>query len=97
LGNVHANSNLIVADSSHGLLLGAILERTRGFGTILALCDGDLPNFDVLNQMNFPQSVLDSITFLPWSRLNSVESKHSIFLICFHFIKRFHTSTSNHQ
>ncbi|KAJ3279968.1 tRNA (adenine(58)-N(1))-methyltransferase non-catalytic subunit TRM6, partial [Blyttiomyces sp. JEL0837] len=71
MGNVHAGQRLLVVDSSSGLLIGAILERTQGIGSIVALCDGDMPHFETLKQMNFPPEVIQSVTFLSWNRLEA--------------------------
>ncbi|OBZ84806.1 tRNA (adenine(58)-N(1))-methyltransferase non-catalytic subunit TRM6 [Choanephora cucurbitarum] len=66
LGNVHANSKLLVVDDTQGLIVSSLLERMGGFGQLVALHEGEFHNYDILRYMNFPkstQSILHTVPF----------------------------------
>ncbi|KAL1924604.1 uncharacterized protein VTP21DRAFT_4258 [Calcarisporiella thermophila] len=67
--NVHAHSKLLVVDDTQGMVLAGVAERMGGYGSILAIHDGEFPNYDVLRYMNFSQSVLDTIKMLSWAKV----------------------------
>ncbi|KAI9334613.1 adenine(58)-N(1)-methyltransferase non-catalytic subunit TRM6, partial [Obelidium mucronatum] len=79
--NVMASSNMLVADSAGGLIVGALLERmthgTRDLGgRILAMMDGDMPNFDLVNEMNLDKETVErTLDSLSWSRLEVGENE----------------------
>ncbi|KAJ3286891.1 tRNA (adenine(58)-N(1))-methyltransferase non-catalytic subunit trm6 [Rhizoclosmatium sp. JEL0117] len=79
--NVMASSNILVCDSTGGLILSALLERmTHGDrdlgGRLFAMLDGDMPNFDIVKEMNTAEGVVErTIDYLSWSRIEPVEGE----------------------
>ncbi|KAJ3031105.1 UNVERIFIED_CONTAM: tRNA (adenine(58)-N(1))-methyltransferase non-catalytic subunit trm6 [Siphonaria sp. JEL0065] len=79
--NVMASSNILVADSVGGLVVGSLLERmtqgSQGFGgKVFAMMDGDMPNFDLVNEMNLDKSVIEkTLDYLSWSRFEKGENE----------------------
>ena len=43
LGNIRAGNKMIVMETCSGLVLGAMMERMGGFGSIIQLYPGDGP------------------------------------------------------
>ncbi|KAJ3415015.1 tRNA (adenine(58)-N(1))-methyltransferase non-catalytic subunit trm6 [Chytridiales sp. JEL 0842] len=69
MGNITASSKVLLVDSTQGILLASVLERTGGMGNILALTDTDTPNFELLKHCNFDEKTRASVATIPWERL----------------------------
>ncbi|KAI8805919.1 Gcd10p family-domain-containing protein [Cladochytrium replicatum] len=73
-GNVRAGSKLLVVDDCGGLVVGAMLERMGGFGTIGWVHEHtSSPSLDLIQQLNFPREQLDMIVPMAWGELDSFE------------------------
>ncbi|KAJ1327314.1 hypothetical protein BSLG_010656 [Batrachochytrium salamandrivorans] len=72
LANVRAGSNFLVVDDMAGLLVGAMLERMQGHGSITVLHDKDQAALDLVRMMNFPATVTNTIYSLPWFHLDAL-------------------------
>ncbi|RCH90847.1 tRNA (adenine(58)-N(1))-methyltransferase non-catalytic subunit trm6, partial [Rhizopus stolonifer] len=67
LGNIHANSKLLVIDDTQGLIVSSLLERMGGFGQLVALHEGDFHNYDILRYMNFPKNIQNILHTVPFA------------------------------
>lgn len=65
LANVRANSKLLVVDDTQGLIVSSVLERMGGYGKLVAIHDGDYPNYDILRYMSFPKSIQGILHTVP--------------------------------
>ncbi|KAJ8652243.1 hypothetical protein O0I10_012151 [Lichtheimia ornata] len=73
LANVRSNSKVLVVDDTQGLIVSAVAERMGGYGTIVAIHDGDNHNYDVLRYMNFSRRILDTIHTVPLSKIDPAD------------------------
>ncbi|KAJ2759289.1 tRNA (adenine(58)-N(1))-methyltransferase non-catalytic subunit trm6, partial [Coemansia nantahalensis] len=53
LANVYAAARVLAVDDGQGMLVSALLSRIGETGTVFALHDGDVHNYDLLRYMNF--------------------------------------------
>lgn len=72
MANVRASSRLIVVESCQGLVLGAVMERMGGYGSVVQVYSGDFPARFALDYYNFPDSMLQMVCGLPLNRVNTV-------------------------
>lgn len=63
--NIGAGSRVIVVDSFHGIILGAVVERAGPTGNVLLLHEGPRASADAINKFNFPSDVRKSISIAP--------------------------------
>ncbi|CAH1262473.1 TRMT6 [Branchiostoma lanceolatum] len=78
VGNIHAHSKVIVVDSCQGLVLGAVMERMAGLGTLVQVYHGDFPFRHVYDAFNFPASFDETMLPFPMNQLNCLHSPQSI-------------------
>ncbi|XP_012866548.1 PREDICTED: tRNA (adenine(58)-N(1))-methyltransferase non-catalytic subunit TRM6 [Dipodomys ordii] len=71
LGNIRAGNKMIVMETCSGLVLGAMMERMGGFGSIIQLYPGDGPVRVATTCFGFPKSFFSGLYEFP---LNKVES-----------------------
>ncbi|XP_078086465.1 tRNA (adenine(58)-N(1))-methyltransferase non-catalytic subunit TRM6 [Mustelus asterias] len=74
LGNIHAGSKVLVAESCAGLVLGAVMERLGGFGSVVHLYPGSLPIRAAMENFGFPKSFYNHLYDFPINKLNSLLS-----------------------
>ncbi|XP_041038799.1 tRNA (adenine(58)-N(1))-methyltransferase non-catalytic subunit TRM6 isoform X1 [Carcharodon carcharias] len=74
LGNIHAGSKVIVAETCAGLVLGAVMERLGGFGSVVHLYPGSLPIRAAMENFGFPKSFYNHLYDFPINKLNSLLS-----------------------
>ncbi|EGF78315.1 hypothetical protein BATDEDRAFT_90810 [Batrachochytrium dendrobatidis JAM81] len=72
LANVKAGSSFLVVDDMSGLLVGAMLEKMQGHGKITVLHDKDSAVLNLVNMMNFPSEVSNTVYTLPWFHLDAL-------------------------
>jgi len=77
LSNVQAESNALVVDGGMGVLLGAVTERTAGYGKVLNVYLGQQPSVEGLKLFNFPQQVIDSVYNYPIDSIPELRRKMS--------------------
>lgn len=63
--NIRTGSRVIVVDSFHGVILGAVTERAGSTGNILFLYEGPKASTDAVNKFNFSSDVWQSISIAP--------------------------------
>ncbi|KAJ2721720.1 tRNA (adenine(58)-N(1))-methyltransferase non-catalytic subunit trm6 [Coemansia sp. Benny D115] len=70
LANVYGGARVMAVDDGQGLLIGALLSRMGGCGTVFGVHDGDVHNYDILRYMNFSAETKEALQTLPWSKLD---------------------------
>ncbi|NP_001090141.1 tRNA methyltransferase 6 L homeolog [Xenopus laevis] len=71
LGNIHARSKVIVMETCAGLVLGAVMERLGGLGSVVQMYSGGGPVRAATDSFGFPKSFYKGLCEFP---LNKVES-----------------------
>ncbi|KAE8600860.1 hypothetical protein XENTR_v10013430 [Xenopus tropicalis] len=71
LGNIHAGSKVIVMETCAGLVLGAVMERLGGLGSVIQMYPGGGPVRAATDSFGFPKSFYKGLYEFP---LNKVES-----------------------
>ncbi|KAJ3339472.1 tRNA (adenine(58)-N(1))-methyltransferase non-catalytic subunit trm6 [Gonapodya sp. JEL0774] len=74
-GNVRFGARVLVVDEVAGLLVGAVMERLGGAGTVLAIHDSEENKFDCLPYLNWGRSEQDRLQTLPWGRVMKGEDE----------------------
>ncbi|KAG8430835.1 hypothetical protein GDO86_019916 [Hymenochirus boettgeri] len=74
LGNIHAGSKVIVMETCAGLVLGAVMERLGGLGSVIQMYPGGGPVRAATDSFGFTKSFYKILTEFP---LSKVESLHS--------------------
>ncbi|NXH10072.1 TRM6 methyltransferase, partial [Bucco capensis] len=74
LGNVHAGNKMIVMETCAGLVLGAVMERMGGYGTIIQLYPGGGPVRAATGCFGFPKHFFDHLHEFPLSKVHSLLS-----------------------
>ena len=72
--NVCSCKSILVAESTSGLVLGAVAERLGGYGVILNTYFQSHPSIVMLERFNFEQKVKDAILHFPFSRVNRLHA-----------------------
>lgn len=72
--NVCSCKSIMVAESTSGLVLGAVAERLGGYGVILNTYFQSHPSIVMLERFNFDQKVKDTIFHFPYSRVNRLHA-----------------------
>ncbi|NXN13480.1 TRM6 methyltransferase, partial [Indicator maculatus] len=74
LGNVHAGSKMLVMETCAGLVLGAVMERMGGYGTIIQMYPGGGPLRAATSCFGFPKHFFDTLHEFPLSKVESLLS-----------------------
>uniref|UniRef100_A0A8C3P5C4 tRNA (adenine(58)-N(1))-methyltransferase non-catalytic subunit TRM6 n=1 Tax=Cyanoderma ruficeps TaxID=181631 RepID=A0A8C3P5C4_9PASS len=72
LGNVHAGTKMIVMETCAGLVLGAVMERMGGYGSIVQMYPGGGPVRAATSCFGFPREFFDNLHEFPLSRVQSL-------------------------
>ncbi|MBZ3886154.1 tRNA (adenine(58)-N(1))-methyltransferase non-catalytic subunit TRM6 [Sciurus carolinensis] len=72
LGNIRAGNKMIVMETCSGLVLGAMMERMGGFGSIIQLYPGDGPVRVATACFGFPKSFLSGLYEFPLNKVDSL-------------------------
>uniref|UniRef100_UPI00398F1703 tRNA (adenine(58)-N(1))-methyltransferase non-catalytic subunit TRM6 n=1 Tax=Pristiophorus japonicus TaxID=55135 RepID=UPI00398F1703 len=75
LGNIHAGCKVIVAETCAGLVLGAVMERLGGFGSVVHMYPGSMPIRAAMENFGFPKSFYSHLYDFPINNLNSLLSR----------------------
>ncbi|KAM3852824.1 tRNA (adenine(58)-N(1))-methyltransferase non-catalytic subunit TRM6 isoform 2-T2 [Vipera latastei] len=73
-GNVHAGNKMIVMETCAGLVLGAVMERMGGYGSIVQIYPGEGPVRAATSCFGFPKTFFDTLSEFPLSKVASVLS-----------------------
>lgn len=74
LGNIHAGSKVIVVETCAGLVLGAVIERMGGFGSVIQMYQGGEPGRAATDCFGFPKSFLGMLHEFPLGKVHSLLS-----------------------
>ncbi|NWZ36348.1 TRM6 methyltransferase, partial [Brachypodius atriceps] len=74
LGNVHAGNKMIVMETCAGLVLGAVMERMGGYGSIIQMYPGGGPVRAATSCFGFPKAFFDNLHEFPLSKVQSLLS-----------------------
>ncbi|KAM4842254.1 tRNA (adenine(58)-N(1))-methyltransferase non-catalytic subunit TRM6 isoform 2-T2 [Thomomys bottae] len=72
LGNIRAGNKMIVMETCSGLVLGAMMERMGGFGSIIQLYPGDGPVRVATACFGFPKSFYSGLYEFPLNKVDSL-------------------------
>lgn len=73
-GNIHAGCKIIVAETCAGLVLGSVMERLGGYGSVIHMYPGSMPIRAAMENFGFPNSFYDHLHDFPINQLNSLLS-----------------------
>ncbi|XP_069811710.1 tRNA (adenine(58)-N(1))-methyltransferase non-catalytic subunit TRM6 isoform X2 [Dendropsophus ebraccatus] len=74
LGNIHAGSKVIVMETCAGLVLGSVMERMGGFGSVIQMYPGGGPVRAATDCFGFPKSFYQTLYEFPLSKLEALVS-----------------------
>ncbi|NXP07717.1 TRM6 methyltransferase, partial [Thinocorus orbignyianus] len=74
LGNIRAGNKMIVVETCAGLVLGAVMERMGGYGSIIQMYPGGGPVRAATSCFGFPKSFFDNLHEFPLSKVDSLLS-----------------------
>ncbi|XP_041662072.1 tRNA (adenine(58)-N(1))-methyltransferase non-catalytic subunit TRM6 [Cheilinus undulatus] len=72
LANVHAGSKVLVFETCAGLVLGAVMERMGGFGSVIQMYPGGEPLRPGVESFGFPSHFHDMLHDFPICRVNAL-------------------------
>ncbi|KAM5163379.1 tRNA (adenine(58)-N(1))-methyltransferase non-catalytic subunit TRM6 [Mantella aurantiaca] len=74
LGNIHAGSKIIVMETCAGLVLGSVMERMGGYGSVIQMYPGTGPVRAATDCFGFPKSFYKTLYEFPLSKVESLVS-----------------------
>ncbi|XP_034555450.1 tRNA (adenine(58)-N(1))-methyltransferase non-catalytic subunit TRM6 [Notolabrus celidotus] len=72
LGNIHAGSKVLVFETCAGLVLGAVMERMGGYGSVIQMYPGGEPVRAGVESFGFPTHFHDTLHDFPICRVNAL-------------------------
>ncbi|CAG01490.1 unnamed protein product, partial [Tetraodon nigroviridis] len=72
LANVHAGSKVLVFETCSGLVLGAVMERMGGFGSVIQMYPGGEPLRPGVESFGFPSHFHDMLHEFPICHVNAL-------------------------
>ncbi|XP_068198370.1 tRNA (adenine(58)-N(1))-methyltransferase non-catalytic subunit TRM6 [Antennarius striatus] len=72
LANIHAGSKILVFETCAGLVLGAIMERMGGYGSVIQMYPGGEPFRAGVESFGFPSHFHDTLHEFPICHVNSL-------------------------
>ncbi|XP_038078991.1 tRNA (adenine(58)-N(1))-methyltransferase non-catalytic subunit TRM6-like [Patiria miniata] len=76
--NIQSGINVMMMETCQGLLLGAIMERMAGKGTVVQIHSESAPVRLAVEAYNFPSSYKDTLHAFPLDQLGFLEPKESV-------------------
>ncbi|XP_017311740.1 tRNA (adenine(58)-N(1))-methyltransferase non-catalytic subunit TRM6 [Ictalurus punctatus] len=74
LGNIHAGSKIIVFETCAGLVLGSVMERMGGHGSVIQMYPGGGPVRAGMESFGFPSHFHDTLNEFPLCKVNALLS-----------------------
>ncbi|XP_048356162.1 tRNA (adenine(58)-N(1))-methyltransferase non-catalytic subunit TRM6 [Sphaerodactylus townsendi] len=74
LGNIHAGNKMIVMETCAGLVLGAVMERMGGYGSLIQMYPGGGAVRTATNCFGFPESFFQTLYEFPLNKVGSLLS-----------------------
>uniref|UniRef100_A0A672S2E8 tRNA (adenine(58)-N(1))-methyltransferase non-catalytic subunit TRM6 n=1 Tax=Sinocyclocheilus grahami TaxID=75366 RepID=A0A672S2E8_SINGR len=72
LGNIHAGSKIIVFETCAGLVLGSVMERMGGFGSVIQMYPGGGPTRAGMESFGFPSHFHEMLHEFPLCKVNAL-------------------------
>lgn len=72
LANIHAGSKVLVFETCAGLVLGAVMERMGGYGSVIQMYPGGEPVRAGVESFGFPTHFHDTLHDFPICRVNAL-------------------------
>uniref|UniRef100_A0A3Q3WAD0 tRNA (adenine(58)-N(1))-methyltransferase non-catalytic subunit TRM6 n=1 Tax=Mola mola TaxID=94237 RepID=A0A3Q3WAD0_MOLML len=72
LANIHAGSKVLVFETCSGLVLGSVMERMGGYGSVIQMYPGGDPLRPGVQSFGFPAHFHDMLHEFPISRVNAL-------------------------
>lgn len=72
LGNIHANSKVLVFETCAGLVLGAVMERMGGYGSVIQFYPGGGPTRAGMENFGFPPHFHQTLHEFPLCKVNAL-------------------------
>ncbi|XP_051501361.1 tRNA (adenine(58)-N(1))-methyltransferase non-catalytic subunit TRM6 isoform X2 [Myxocyprinus asiaticus] len=72
LGNIHAGSKIIVFETCAGLVLGSVMERMGGYGSVIQMYPGGGPTRAGMESFGFPSHFHDTLHEFPMCKVNAL-------------------------
>ncbi|KAK6297609.1 hypothetical protein J4Q44_G00321920 [Coregonus suidteri] len=72
LGNIHAGSKVLVFETCAGLVLGAVIERMGGYGSVVQMYPGGGPVRAGVESFGFPSHFHDTLHEFPICHVNAL-------------------------
>ncbi|XP_066495224.1 tRNA (adenine(58)-N(1))-methyltransferase non-catalytic subunit TRM6 isoform X2 [Tiliqua scincoides] len=72
--NVHAGNKMIIMETCAGLVLGAVMERMGGYGSIIQMYPGEGPARAATNSFGFPEPFFRTLYEFPLSKVKNLLS-----------------------
>ncbi|XP_073409979.1 tRNA (adenine(58)-N(1))-methyltransferase non-catalytic subunit TRM6 [Dendrobates tinctorius] len=74
LGNIHAGSKVMVMETCAGLVLGSVMERMGGYGSVIQMYPGSGPVRAATDCFGFPKSFYKTLYEFPLNKLEALIS-----------------------
>nr|XP_055042502.1 tRNA (adenine(58)-N(1))-methyltransferase non-catalytic subunit TRM6 [Misgurnus anguillicaudatus] len=72
LGNIHAGSKIIVFETCAGLVLGSVMERMGGYGSVIQMYPGGGPTRAGMESFGFPSHFHKTLHEFPMCKVNAL-------------------------
>ncbi|XP_026113997.1 tRNA (adenine(58)-N(1))-methyltransferase non-catalytic subunit TRM6-like [Carassius auratus] len=72
LGNIHAGSKILVFETCAGLVLGSVMERMGGFGSVIQMYPGGGPTRAGMESFGFPSHFHETLHEFPLCKVNAL-------------------------
>ncbi|KAL2082125.1 hypothetical protein ACEWY4_021943 [Coilia grayii] len=72
LGNIHAGSKVLVFETCAGLVLGAVMERMGGYGSVVQFYPGGGPTRAGMENFGFPPHFHETLHEFPLCKVNTL-------------------------
>ncbi|XP_051951770.1 tRNA (adenine(58)-N(1))-methyltransferase non-catalytic subunit TRM6 [Xyrauchen texanus] len=72
LGNIHAGSKIIVFETCAGLVLGSVMERMGGYGSVIQMYAGGGPTRAGMESFGFPSHFHETLHEFPMCKVNAL-------------------------
>lgn len=72
LGNIHASSKIVVFETCAGLVLGSVMERMGGYGSVIQMYPGGGPTRAGMESFGFPSHFHETLHEFPMCKVNAL-------------------------
>lgn len=72
LSNVRAHCRVLVVESCQGMIVGALLDRMGGYGSLIQVYAGDFPGRQALEYFNFPKHFMKCLSGLSMDKVTTL-------------------------